>query len=95
MQQDRVMCIKGTLRLALYDDRADSPTRGTVNVLHLSDMRPQLVFIPPNIWHGFQNLLNEVSTALVHVDRLYRHEDPDSWKLPHDSSQIPYQFQPR
>jgi dTDP-4-dehydrorhamnose 3,5-epimerase len=63
-----------------------------VNIFHLSDVRPTLVFLPPNIWHGFQNLLSDVSMTLVHVDRMYQHEQPDSWRLPPDSDQIPYQF---
>lgn len=94
-QKDHVMCIKGILRLALYDDRSESSTRGEVNVFHLSDKRPQLIVIPTNIWHAFQNLSNETSQTVNFFDHRFKHEKPDSWHLPSDTDKIPYNFPPQ
>ena len=93
-QKDHVMCIKGVLRLALYDDRKKSSTRGDVDVFYLSEKRPQLIVIPPNIWHAFQNLLNETSQIVNFFNHRFQHKEPDSWHLPSDTDRIPYHFPP-
>lgn len=93
-QTDHVMCIKGLLRLALYDHRNESPTHGDVNIFHLSEKRPQLIVIPANIWHAFQNLSNETSQIVNFFSQRFRHEEPDSWHLPSDTDKIPYRFPP-
>jgi len=94
-QKDHVMCIKGILRLALYDDRNESSTRGDVNVFHLSEKRPHLIVIPPNVWHGFQNLSDETSQIVNFFNLRFQHKEPDSWFLPSDTDKIPYNFPPR
>lgn len=92
-QTDHVAVIDGMIRLALYDGRDTSPTFGQVDVLHLSLQRPTLVVIPPGIWHGMQNLLPHAFSSFINgFDRAYRHDDPDEWRLPQDSAQIPYTF---
>jgi len=93
-QKDLVMCIKGILRMALYDDRKNSPTCGDVNVFHLSEKRPQLIVIPPNVWHGFQNLLGETSQIANFFDIRFQHKEPDTRRLPSDTDRIPYHFPP-
>jgi dTDP-4-dehydrorhamnose 3,5-epimerase len=93
-QSDNVICVNGLVRLVLYDGREQSPTCGDVNIFQLSHVRPTLVSIPPNVWHGFQNMLDESSITLVAVDRAFNHAKPDSWRLPYDSQEIPYQFVP-
>ncbi len=90
---DYFFVIRGALRGVFYDDREESPTRGMVNVFNLSLLRPQMLVLPPRIWHGFQNLSGEESIQLVYSDREFRYEDPDEWRLPPDSADIPYLFQ--
>jgi len=82
----------GSITLALYDARAGSPTRHAVNELHLTIARPQLVVVPPGVWHGF--LVTGTAQALVLnlPDRAYAYEDPDHWRLPPDTAEIPYRF---
>src|SRR5215471_17749644 len=52
---DFLFAVSGHLRVVLFDPREDSPTRGQVDVHHLSIARPMLVAVPPWIWHGVQN----------------------------------------
>lgn len=93
LQTDRIFVTEGTVRLVLFDDRDDSPTKGKLSVLHLSRMRPTLVLIPPFVWHGLQNLENGNSGFINFFDHAYCHENPDEWRLPFDSAEIPYRFQ--
>lgn len=91
-QRDNIFVADGSLRLVLYDARPDSPTNGKLNVLNLSRACPMLVAIPPKIWHGIQNLENTTSSMINFFDRAYVYEDPDEWRLPPDTDQIPYRF---
>ena len=54
-------CIKGKVRLVLFDDREKSSTKGKYQEIILSPVSYVLVTIPPNIWNGFKNLDNEES----------------------------------
>lgn len=92
LQTDHIFVVSGMVRLVLFDSRSDSSTRGQVEVMNLSPMRPSLVVIPPAIWHGLQNLLGEESSFINFFDREYVYEDPDEWRLPADSSEVPYRF---
>lgn len=89
---DRLFVNHGVIRIMLYDAREDSPTYGVLNEFKLGTMRPGLVVVPPKVWHGVQNLSESPSLLLNLVDRAYRYEDPDHWRLPQDTSLIPYKF---
>ena len=91
-QTDNIFVTDGSLRLVLYDARPESPTRGKLSVLNLGRASPMLVVLPPNIWHGIQNLENATSGMINFFDRPYVYEDPDEWRLPLDTDQIPYRF---
>jgi dTDP-4-dehydrorhamnose 3,5-epimerase len=90
---DRLFVNVGRARIVLYDARTESGTRGLVNELILGEARPGLLVVPPKVWHGVQNVSPETTFLLNLVDRAYRYEDPDHWKLPPDSSEIPYRFE--
>lgn len=89
---DYIMAVGGHLRIVLFDPREDSPTRGQVDVIHLSPMRPQLLAIPPWIWHGVQNLSGDASSFVNLFNEVYDYADPDEYRLPADTDQIPYRF---
>ena len=89
---DHLFVVGGHLKVVLYDDREGSPTRGRLDVFNLSPARPQLLVVPASVWHGVQNLANEVSTFVNFFDNQYDYEDPDDWRLPPDTDEIPYRF---
>jgi dTDP-4-dehydrorhamnose 3,5-epimerase len=60
--------------------------------LFLSARRPQLVVVPPRVWHGIENLSDEPGTVINIPDRAYQYAQPDHWRLPPDTDQIPYAF---
>ena len=54
-------CIKGKVKLVLFDDRKNSDTKGIYQEIFLSPQNYSLVTIPPNIWNGFKGLYDEHS----------------------------------
>ncbi len=89
---DRLFVSAGSITLALYDARAQSPTKLALSELHLTIARPQLVVVPPGVWHGFLATGTTPALVLNLPDRAYAYEDPDHWRLPPDTAQIPYRF---
>jgi dTDP-4-dehydrorhamnose 3,5-epimerase len=89
---DFIFAIGGHLRIVLHDPREDSPTHGQVDVFHVSPARPSLLAVPPWLWHGVQNLSNDVSSFVNFFDVPYNYDDPDEWRLPQDAEEIPYSF---
>ncbi len=49
-------CIKGKVKLVLFDDRKNSKTKNQYQEIILSPEKYFLVSIPPNIWNGFKGL---------------------------------------
>jgi len=90
--RDRLFVASGALRIVLYDARPDSTTFGRINEFRIGSVRPALLTIPPKVWHGVENLSCERALLLNLVDRAYRYEKPDHYRLPADSDQIPYRF---
>ena len=50
------VCMKGRVKLVLFDDRKTSPSKGKYQELILSPEDYFLVTIPNNIWNGFKGL---------------------------------------
>jgi dTDP-4-dehydrorhamnose 3,5-epimerase len=69
-----------------------SSSRGAINEVVVGLHRPALVIVPPRVWHGVQNLRNRPAALLNLPDRAYQYEAPDHWRLPPDTTQIPYTF---
>lgn len=92
LQTDHIFVVGGALRLVMFDGREQAPTYGLVSELKLGAVRPTLVRIPPGVWHGLQNLSADETTFLNYFDRPYCYENPDEWRLPADTDQIPYRF---
>jgi dTDP-4-dehydrorhamnose 3,5-epimerase len=48
--------IVGMIKLVLYDDREESPTRGELTELFIGESNYVLVKIPPGVWNGFKGV---------------------------------------
>jgi dTDP-4-dehydrorhamnose 3,5-epimerase len=53
--------IVGMVKLVLYDDRENSPTKGEVQELFIGQENYQLVRIPPHVWNGFKAIGNQMA----------------------------------
>lgn len=87
---DRLFINQGHVKLVLYDGREESATHGRIMELHTGDARPAFVVLPIGVWHGLQNLGSTDALMLNFPSRAYNYEDPDHYRLPYDSPEIPY-----
>lgn len=79
----------GQLRVVLYDDREDSPTRGRVQQVELG--RPDhyaLLRIPVNVWYGF-TCLGESPAVIANCADI-PHDPLEGERLPVQTDTIPY-----
>ena len=89
---DRLFVNQGHARVVLYDGREGSATRGRLNEFHVGDARPTLLVVPTGIWHGIQNLGSTDVLMLNMPSNAYDYEDPDHYRLPFDTPEIPYSW---
>ena len=92
LQADNLICIKGMIKLALYDGRETSPTFKEVNEFFLGEKRPALLKVPPNIYHGFKAVGGETAYIINIPTHPYNHSSPDEFRLPPDTGEIPYNW---
>jgi dTDP-4-dehydrorhamnose 3,5-epimerase len=81
---------QGHLKVVLFDGREESPTYRRIAELYIGDARPTFVILPAGIWHGLQNLGSTDALVLNYPTNAYKYEDPDHYRLPFDSPEIPY-----
>ena len=91
-QTDYFYVVKGTIKVALYDARPDSPTGGTVHELYLGEHCPGVVRIPAGVQHGWM-CVGETEAYIVNVvSEAYDPAHPDEFRThPHDND-IPYDW---
>lgn len=87
-QTDHLIGVGGNVKLALWDGRDDSPTRGSTDVFRIGAMRPLMIVVPPGIWHGLRNESGAAAGYINVIDRLYNHENPDNWRLTPGAAEI-------
>ena len=78
----------GSLKVALYDLREGSPTRGALVEFFMGDRFARCVKIPPGVAHGCRAL--ELSHLLYLTSAVYDPEDEG--RLPHDDPTIGYDW---
>jgi dTDP-4-dehydrorhamnose 3,5-epimerase len=81
-QKDNIVCLKGMIKLVLYDDRESSPTRGFINEFFIGDHNPTLVHVPKRVWHGFMTIGTEDALVLNIPTNTYDRENPDELRKP-------------
>ncbi len=89
-QTDNVACIKGMIKLACYDAREGSSTKGEINEFVIGEHNPMLVQIPGGVYHGWMCVSDIESIVINAPTEVYNHKVPDEFRLPYDSPEIPY-----
>ncbi len=79
-QTDHIMVAQGRLLIGLYDDREESASAGKSMVVRCDWVDPQLVVIPPGVYHSFK-VLAAPALMLNAVTQVYDYDDPDHWRL--------------
>jgi dTDP-4-dehydrorhamnose 3,5-epimerase len=83
-------CIHGRIKLVLFDDRPDSPTRSELMELFLGPDSYSLVQIPPGVWNGFKGIGTE--RAIVANCSTHPHDPSRSERLDPFDNDIPYDW---
>jgi len=92
IQTDNITVVKGMLKLALYDPRKGSPTKGEVNEFYIGEHNPLLVQVPKGVCHGWMCISEEESIAINIPTEVYQYDEPDEYRIhPHDND-IPYDW---
>jgi dTDP-4-dehydrorhamnose 3,5-epimerase len=92
-QIDHFICPQGRIKVGIYDDREDSPTRGDLDTFVIGEHDQQAVRIPGACWHGFKVLGDEQAMLLNFPTNLYDYDDPDEERLPPDTDEIPHDWE--
>lgn len=82
--------IMGKIKLVLYDERENSPTRGKLQEIFTGEDNYSLITIPPNVWNGFKGL--GVEPALVANCSTDPHDPSEIVRLDPFSDRIPYDW---
>ncbi|MBW1713177.1 MAG: dTDP-4-dehydrorhamnose 3,5-epimerase family protein [Deltaproteobacteria bacterium] len=95
IQTDNVCCLTGAIKLAVFDDRHDSSTKGQVNFFYLGRDNPLLIHIPPGLYHGWKCVSLEEAVIINTVSDPFDRDHPDEVRLdPHDNH-IPFSWERR
>ena len=93
IQTDHFICMSGMAKVVLYDSRPDSPTHGVINEFFMGDQNPMLLKIPPLVMHGFKGISPEMTLIINLPTELFRYGEPDEYRLPWDTPEIPYDWE--
>jgi len=91
-QADNMACVAGMVKLALYDARPGSPTRGKIDQLCMGVHNPILIHIPAGIYHGWMCLSDGESIVVNAPTEMYDYKNPDEQRLDPHGGEIPYDW---
>ena len=83
--------IQGMIKLILYDNRENSPTKGNLMELFIGEENYCLVKIPPKIWNGFKGI--GTKPAIVANCATLPHDPSEMERLDPFSDKIPYDWE--
>lgn len=81
---------EGMIRLVIYDDRENSPTKGAIKVIDFGEDNYILVRLPPMVWYSFQAL--SIGHAIIANCTTAPHDPNESEVLPLTSTLIPFKW---
>jgi dTDP-4-dehydrorhamnose 3,5-epimerase len=92
LQYDSFVVLKGMIKLVCYDSREGSKTLGEVNEFFIGEYNTKLIQIPPFIYHGWKCISDSEAMILNIVSEPYNYSNPDEFRQPYDSPEIPYDW---
>lgn len=81
----------GNIKMVLYDDRKDSPTRGELQELFIGESNYCLVKVPPLVWNGFKGIGDKM--ALVANCASHAHDPSEIHRKDPFTKDIPYNWE--
>ncbi len=91
-QFDNFVCVRGMMKVVLYDSREGSPTKGVINEFFIGERNPMQIQIPRFVYHGFKCIGTEEALVVNVPTETFDYKDPDEYRLPPDTKEIPYDW---
>ena len=81
--------VHGSIKCVLYDDRKNSPTKGTIEEYFLSPENYVLLTVPPLIWNGWKGIGAHTSIVancsdIAHDPKEIKRKDPLDESIPYN-----------
>ncbi|HBA54653.1 MAG TPA: dTDP-4-dehydrorhamnose 3,5-epimerase [Syntrophorhabdus aromaticivorans] len=92
-QDDFITCVKGMLKLVIFDGREGSPTKGEVNEFFIGEYNPLAVKVPAMIYHGWKCISEDEALVINCPTEPYDRENPDEYRLDPHINDIPYTWE--
>ena len=92
-QSDNIAVVAGTVKIVLYDARKDSNTAKEVSEFTVGPDNPVLIHVPPGVYHGWKCISPEEALVINCCTEVYDYKNPDEFRLPFDSNEIPYKWE--
>ena len=83
--------VTGKIKLVLYDDRDDSPTKGEMQEIFMGRENYKLVTIPPMVWNGFKGV--GIEPAIVANCATIPHDPDEIERMDPFNNKIPYDWE--
>ncbi|MDI6603790.1 MAG: dTDP-4-dehydrorhamnose 3,5-epimerase family protein [Thermoanaerobacteraceae bacterium] len=83
--------ISGMIKLVLYDDRENSPTKGELMEIFTGEQNYCLIKIPSGIWNGFKGIGDK--PAIVANCASISHDPEEIIRISPFSDKIPYNWE--
>ena len=93
IQTDYFVCVRGMMKVVLFDSREDSPTKGVVNEFFIGDFNPLMVVIPPGVYHGFKCISEHEAIVVNTPTEMYSRTTPDEYRVDAHDQSIPYDWE--
>jgi dTDP-4-dehydrorhamnose 3,5-epimerase len=91
-QVDHFVCVKGMMKVVLYDGRSESPSHKEIDEFFIGEHNPLLLQIPPYVFHGFKCISEQEAVVINLPTEIYDYKEPDEYRLPAHGSEIPYDW---
>jgi dTDP-4-dehydrorhamnose 3,5-epimerase len=82
--------VQGNIKLVLYDERENSPTKGVLQEIFIGQDNYCLVKVPPMVWNGFKGIGTELS-IVANCSSIPHHPD-EIKRLDPITNHIPYNW---
>ena len=92
VQTDNLAVVKGMMKIALYDPRDGSPTKGQVEEFFIGEHNPTLIQIPNLVYHGFKCISEEEAIVINCPTEVYNYAEPDEYRIDPYDNDIPYDW---
>ncbi len=92
IQTDHFACVRGMIKLVLYDQRESSSTNGELLEFFIGDHNHTLVSIPPGVLHGFKGISDEEAIVINVPTEAYNPAVPDEYRKEANDPSIPYDW---